>query len=270
MSSYIWFEKDIIIELLLYIPDHSKKQEIIDCMILGLVDENGYDESSIVNIADTNFFKGSLSFSCKGVKKKIEYIMKNVSNLINGYGTNDIFFVFSYKVRVSEMTIKADGAFWTDDQNTYAYLSNTLYQCPTVKAESIELFSFPNDNDCLYSIITTIYCYGTPIEYIRKPPEKINDTKFKPVDSKYPLKDLRFVVTGDLVHFPEYTEYPTREKLKSFIKSRGGNLTGSISGKTNYLICNNVNSGTTKVMDAKKRGIPIISEEDFLKMAGGL
>ena len=94
--------------------------------------------------------------------------------------------------------------------------------------------------------------------------------EFKPIDPVYPLKNLRFVVTGDLVNFPEFTLHPTREKLKEFIESRGGKLTGSVSGKTDYLICNDNSSVTTKALDAQKRGIPIIDEEKFLKMSGGL
>lgn len=69
-----------------------------------------------------------------------------------------------------------------------------------------------------------------------------------------------FVVTGKLAH------YKNRDELKAVIERNGGKVVGSISGKTNYLINNDVNSTSSKNASAKKLNIPIISEEDFLAM----
>lgn len=69
-----------------------------------------------------------------------------------------------------------------------------------------------------------------------------------------------FVVTGKLAH------YKNRDELKAVIERNGGKVVGSISGKTNYLINNDVNSTSSKNVSAKKLNIPIISEEDFLAM----
>lgn len=69
-----------------------------------------------------------------------------------------------------------------------------------------------------------------------------------------------FVVTGKLAH------YKNRDELKTVIEKNGGKVVGSISGKTNYLINNDVNSTSSKNASAKKLNIPIISEEDFLAM----
>ena len=76
------------------------------------------------------------------------------------------------------------------------------------------------------------------------------------------MKGLRFAVTGDLGHFPD------RSKLKEYIESCGGKLTGSVSSKTNYLITDHPDSGTTKIQAALELGVKIISEEEFLKMFG--
>ena len=43
-------------------------------------------------------------------------------------------------------------------------------------------------------------------------------------------------------------------------------MTGSVTGKTPYLINNDVNSTTGKNKKAKELNIPIISEEEFLKL----
>ena len=55
--------------------------------------------------------------------------------------------------------------------------------------------------------------------------------------------------------------------LSEFIESLGGKVTGSVTSKTNYLINNDTTSNSSKNKKAKELGIPILSEEDFLKMA---
>jgi DNA ligase (NAD+) len=69
-----------------------------------------------------------------------------------------------------------------------------------------------------------------------------------------------FVVTGKLA------KHKNRDELKSVIERYGGKVVGSISGKTDYLINNDVNSTSSKNASAKKLNIPIISEDYFLAM----
>ena len=76
------------------------------------------------------------------------------------------------------------------------------------------------------------------------------------------LDGMNFVITGKVSHFKN------RDELKSVIESRGGKVVGSISGKTNYLINNDVNSTSSKNVSAQKLGIPIISEDTFIEMFG--
>ena len=71
-----------------------------------------------------------------------------------------------------------------------------------------------------------------------------------------------FVVTGKVFHFAN------RDELKEFIADRGGKVTGSVSAKTDYLINNDVSSTSSKNKKAAQLGIPILSEDDFLKLAG--
>ena len=71
-----------------------------------------------------------------------------------------------------------------------------------------------------------------------------------------------FVIPGAVNHFAN------RDELKNFIESKGGKTTGSVSAKTDYLINNDVNSTSTKNKKARELGIPILSEEDFLELAG--
>lgn len=74
------------------------------------------------------------------------------------------------------------------------------------------------------------------------------------------LDGLSLVITGKLNHFKN------RDELKAVIEARGGKVAGSISGKTSYLINNDVNSTSSKNASAKKLGVPIISEDAFIEM----
>jgi DNA ligase (NAD+) len=74
------------------------------------------------------------------------------------------------------------------------------------------------------------------------------------------LDGLSLVITGKLNHFKN------RDELKAAIEARGGKVAGSISGKTSYLINNDVNSTSSKNASAKKLGVPIISEDAFIEM----
>ena len=76
------------------------------------------------------------------------------------------------------------------------------------------------------------------------------------------LEGLTFVITGSLINFGNRTE------LQNLIEAKGGKVSGSVSAKTSYLINNDVASTSGKNKKAKDLGIPIISEEDFLKMIG--
>ena len=70
-----------------------------------------------------------------------------------------------------------------------------------------------------------------------------------------PLEGLVFVITGKLSR--------KRDDIKADIEAKGGKVTGSVSSKTSYLVCNDKNSNTGKSKDAKALCIPIITEEEL-------
>lgn len=74
------------------------------------------------------------------------------------------------------------------------------------------------------------------------------------------LADLVFVITGSVVQFEN------RSAMKAYIEELGGKVTGSVTKKTSYLINNDATSNSSKNKKAKELGVPIISEQDFLKM----
>ena len=70
-----------------------------------------------------------------------------------------------------------------------------------------------------------------------------------------------FVITGSLEHFEN------RNQLKERIEQLGGKVTGSVTGKTSYLINNDSHSTSSKNKTAAKLGDPVITENEFLEMA---
>ena len=74
------------------------------------------------------------------------------------------------------------------------------------------------------------------------------------------LQDKTFCITGAV------KKWKNRDELKSFIEQNGGKVTSSVSNRTNYLINNDVSSTSSKNVSAKKLGIPIITEEEFLAL----
>lgn len=60
-----------------------------------------------------------------------------------------------------------------------------------------------------------------------------------------------------------------RDGFKKFVSDHGGKLVGSISGKTDYLICNDIFSATKKVNEARSLVLKVISEEEFFELVEG-
>ncbi len=73
------------------------------------------------------------------------------------------------------------------------------------------------------------------------------------------LTGKAFVVTGSLNH------YVSRNELKEEIEKRGGKVTGSVTGKTECLINNDISSNSGKNKKAKELGIAILTEDEFIE-----
>ena len=74
------------------------------------------------------------------------------------------------------------------------------------------------------------------------------------------LSGKTFVITGSLNHFAN------RDEAVSKIEAAGGRVSGSVSAKTSYLVNNDTESTSGKNKKAKELNIPIISEEELIKM----
>ena len=71
-----------------------------------------------------------------------------------------------------------------------------------------------------------------------------------------------FVITGSLEHFAN------RKDLKAAIEKEGGKVAGSVSGKTDYLITNTPDSGSSKNKAARELGVAVITEEEAMRLLG--
>ncbi len=72
------------------------------------------------------------------------------------------------------------------------------------------------------------------------------------------LEGMTFVVSGVFEHF-------SREEIKADIENHGGKVSGSISGKTTYLLAGE-KMGPEKLKKAEKLGVKILSEAEYLTM----
>lgn len=60
-------------------------------------------------------------------------------------------------------------------------------------------------------------------------------------------------------------QHHSRDEYKQLIEQHGGKNVGSISGKTSFILAGD-NMGPSKLQKAEKLGIPLVSEDDFLKI----
>ncbi len=82
----------------------------------------------------------------------------------------------------------------------------------------------------------------------------------KKVTTDNPFNGKTLCVTGKLFNF-------TRDSINAKISELGAKAAGSVSKNTDYLITNEA-SGSSKYKKAMELNIPIITEEEFLKMIG--
>jgi DNA ligase (NAD+) len=73
------------------------------------------------------------------------------------------------------------------------------------------------------------------------------------------LEGLKFAVTGTLKQFKN------RGELQALIEEHGGKVMTSVTKNVNYLINNDNTSNSSKNVTAKRLGIPIITESEFME-----
>lgn len=79
------------------------------------------------------------------------------------------------------------------------------------------------------------------------------------VEEEQNLKGMTFVVTGSLETFE------SRSDFKEAVERRGGKVTGSVTKKTDALVTNDTQSGSSKNKKAQELGVAILSEAQFVE-----
>lgn len=71
--------------------------------------------------------------------------------------------------------------------------------------------------------------------------------------------NMKIVITGKLV------VSKNRNELKARIEAAGGKVVDSVSSQTTYVICNDSNSTSSKIKNAERLHIPVLTEQEFIQ-----
>ena len=132
-----------------------------------------------------------------------------------------------------------------------------------MNATAEELDEIPGVGDVIAKAYVDYFADEEHRDVFRRLLEEVHIPKEEETADSQKFAGVNFVITGSVEHFAN------RAEVKEEIEKRGGKVTGSVTSKTNYLINNDVNSTSSKNRKARELGIPIISEEEFLKMLEG-
>ncbi|HOF55675.1 MAG TPA: NAD-dependent DNA ligase LigA [Prolixibacteraceae bacterium] len=126
-----------------------------------------------------------------------------------------------------------------------------------------ELTAIPEIGERIASSVTGYFKNPAHLEIISRLREKGLQFEAAPSEARTadgPLNGLSIVISGTFRNH-------SREELKEMIGRYGGKNTSSVSKSTDYLLAGE-NMGPGKLEKARNFNIPVISEEDFLKMTG--
>lgn len=132
-----------------------------------------------------------------------------------------------------------------------------------MNASAEELNEIPGVGEVIAKAYVDYFADEEHRDVYRRLLEEVDIPKEEETADGQKFAGVNFVITGSVEHFAN------RAEVKEEIEKRGGKVTGSVTSKTNYLINNDVNSASSKNRKARELGIPIISEEEFLKMLEG-
>jgi DNA ligase (NAD+) len=190
-----------------------------------------------------------------GKTKKISFREKTVENILKGI---ELSKTAPFKNVLFGLGIRFVGATVAEKLAAYfksidAIRSANYEQLTAVPeiggriAMSIEsYFSVPENQE----LVERLKQAGVQMESDEKPVE---------IESNV-LEGKTFVISGVFEHFE-------RDDLKIKIEANGGRVLSGVSGKLNYLLAG-ANMGPSKLEKARKLGVTILSEEEFLAMIG--
>ena len=221
----------------------SRNAMDIDGLGVKIVDQI-VDEGLVETISDLFFLEKK---DLKGLSKFGEKSSENLLDSIHKSKTTSFSkFVFALGIRnVGEHIAKLFEKYFEGDLNSFINSSK----------EEIELI------DGIGSVVSThveqFWSKTSNIEMVKKCISAgVTFSTVEKIDNKL-IKDKIFVFTGSL-------EKLTRTSAKEIVSLHGARFSSSVSKKTDYLIAGP--KAGSKLEKARRLGIKILTEDDFLKM----
>ncbi|RUA31240.1 MAG: DNA ligase (NAD(+)) LigA [Bacteroidetes bacterium] len=204
-----------------------------------------YEQGYVRNIADLYDLKKEQILKLEGFKEKsAENILKSIEE------SKTVPFekvLFALGIRYVGQTVAAKLAeYFGSMENLMKATEKELMMVDEIGDRITEsLLSYFADEDNL-SIINRLAVAGLKFEIEKEASQESNI-----------LQGKSFVVSGKFSI--------ARDDLKKMIRNFGGKNVSAISSKTDYVLAGDA-MGPAKLKKAEKLGIPIISEEEFMKM----
>lgn len=129
-----------------------------------------------------------------------------------------------------------------------------------MKADIEELTSIPEIGPKIAESVVDFFSEEQNIAIIERMIAAGVNTRKMEEKHDTPLLGKTFVITGSLKDF-------TRDEATELIERLGGKVTGSVSGKTDYLVCGE-NPGS-KLDKAKELNVKVLNEEEFKEIIKG-
>lgn len=129
------------------------------------------------------------------------------------------------------------------------------------KASTEQLLNVPDVGEIVAKSIQDFFSDAHNIKII----EKLREKGLKFALGKEEIALFSNVLEGKSFVISGVFAKHSRDEMVNLIEKNGGKHVGSISSKTNYIVAGE-NMGPAKAEKAKKLAIPVISEDDFLKM----
>lgn len=150
-------------------------------------------------------------------------------------------------------------------------LANAKVICKELKFDVEKMFRITEDElgeisgigPVIAKAFVSYFAKDAHVEEVKRLLKELKIPKEEEIVEEQIFAGMNFVITGSVEHFAN------RNEVKAVIERKGGKVTGSVTSKTNYLINNDIESTSSKNKKARELGVPIISEETFLKMVEG-
>ncbi len=206
-----------------------------------------YDNGLITNIADIYTLKKENLLSLDRMAEK------SVTNLLAGIeASKQVPFervLYAIGIRhVGETTAKKLAYYFKNIEALERATVEQLLEVGDIGERIAETIVAYFSDERIIDLIQRLKSCGLQLQ--------LNENQLLTTSNK--LKDKSFVVSGVFSKF-------SRDDLKKTIEQNGGKNVGSISGKTNFVVAGE-NMGPEKLKKAEKLGIPILTEDDFIKM----